>query len=122
MSIHIMNQVWRHSKAHSGYLLVLLAIADHADDEGVAYPSIKGIAFKARMTERNVQLALAHLKSIGELHIDYCEGPHGKNLFQIVTPEADFTPKDFHPNDNPEADCTSNGVEECTPKSTAPES
>ena len=83
MSIEVMSRVWKHSKAYSGYLLVLLAIADHADDEGQAYPSIAGVAHKSRMTERQVHRALVWLVESGELSVGYKQGPNGKNLYSI---------------------------------------
>jgi hypothetical protein len=83
MSIKVMSYIWEHSKLKGSELLTLLAIADHADDEGVAYPSILKIAKKTRMTERNVQLVLKKLVRSHELVIIKNAGPHGCHLFQI---------------------------------------
>ena len=95
MSIEVMSRVWKHSRAYSGYLLVLLAIADHADDDGQAYPSIAGLAHKSRMTERQVHRAVTWLLELGELRVEYKQGPKGKNLYSI---EVSVPPKrDRHP-------------------------
>jgi hypothetical protein len=83
MSIKVMSYIWEHSKLKGSDLLTLLAIADHADDEGVAYPSILKIAKKTRMTERNVQLVLKKIEKSRELAIIKNAGPHGCHLFQI---------------------------------------
>jgi hypothetical protein len=48
-------------------LLVLLALADFADDEGLCFPRISTIAKKARLSERSVQDALCKLEAIGEI-------------------------------------------------------
>ena len=47
--------------------IVLLALADIADDRGVCYPSIAHIARKACLSERAVQRRLAALKQLGLL-------------------------------------------------------
>ena len=39
MSIAITSMVWQRSKAKGPARLVLLALADHADEEGRAWPS-----------------------------------------------------------------------------------
>ena len=84
MSIKVMTYVWEHSQQKGSALLTLLAIADHADDEGVAYPSIHRIAMKTRMTDRNTQLLLKVLQGSKELKILENQGPHGCHLFQLV--------------------------------------
>jgi len=40
MSIEHMTLVWKHSKKGGTALLLLLAIADFANDDGVAWPSL----------------------------------------------------------------------------------
>lgn len=39
MSIRVMSSVWANSKQSGNDLLVLLALADFADDRGVAFPA-----------------------------------------------------------------------------------
>ena len=46
-----MTRVWDESKQRGGALLVLLAIADFADDEGKAFPSVQTLAAKSRLSE-----------------------------------------------------------------------
>lgn len=83
MSIRVMSRVWAESKHKEGTLLILLAIADFADDNGVAYPAMATLAVKARMTTRNAQLAVRRLTRAGELRVDVGAGPRGCNLFRV---------------------------------------
>jgi hypothetical protein len=39
MSIKVMSQVWEHSTRKGTRLLLLLALADFANDEGICYPA-----------------------------------------------------------------------------------
>ena len=47
-----MARVWEWSAASGGGLLALLAIADFANDNGVAWPSLSVLAAKARLSVR----------------------------------------------------------------------
>lgn len=78
-----MSGVWKGSVHSGGPLLVLLAIADFANDEGVAYPSIETLAKKSRLSERSVQYAITALRESGELDVKYGAGPHGSNVYQV---------------------------------------
>ena len=48
-----MARVWDKSRHAGSELLMLLAIADFADDDGKAYPAVSTLATKCRMTGRN---------------------------------------------------------------------
>ena len=50
--------------------LVLLAIADHADDRGHCWPSVDRIAAKARISARQTQRVISRLEAAGYLQID----------------------------------------------------
>lgn len=90
MSIRVMSQVWEHSRQQGSALLVLLAIADFADDDGWAYPSIERLAEKARMSTRNVRYVLRDLEASGELMIEAGGGRHQTNRYRVlVAPPAD---------------------------------
>lgn len=90
-----MARVWAES-VHSGTdLLMMLAIADFADDDGNAYPSVGTLAQKCRTTPRHVNRILAVLRESGELEIRLNEGPKGTNRYRIalkgVTPVSPLT-------------------------------
>lgn len=79
-----MTWVMTHSEARLGDRLVLLAIANHADAAGRAWPSIAAIASEARMSERQVQRAIPRLEAISELMIEQDPGPHGVHRFRLL--------------------------------------
>lgn len=84
MSVRTMARVWADSKQSGTDLLMLLAIADFADDDGNAYPSVGTLAKKCRMTGRNANHILAALRASGELEVRANEGPSGTNRYRIV--------------------------------------
>jgi len=86
MSIRVISAVWAHSKQAGNDLLILLALADFADDRGVAFPAVPTLAKKCRMTPRNANRVLAALRESGELQINVSAGPRGANLYRICTP------------------------------------
>lgn len=84
MSIRIMSNIWAHSKQRGSALLVLLAIADFADENGKAFPSIQTLAQKTRMTERNIQKLISKLRNASELRVEEQAGPYGCNLYHLT--------------------------------------
>lgn len=72
MSIKVMTNVWEHSAMKGSALLLLLAIADHADDDGLAFPGTEKLAKKIRMSERQVKRLRQILYKSGEL--EYISG------------------------------------------------
>lgn len=69
MTIAVMNYVWEHSKSKGLARLVLLAIADNANEQGDAFPGISRIAKKCNATDRSVQTSINELERMGELQV-----------------------------------------------------
>lgn len=94
-----MTWVWEQSKAEGLDRLVLLAIADNANDQGGnAYPSVETLRVKAKVSERTVQRAVRRLVGLGELRVRPGAGQNGVNVYTVVmTPRQDDTPSDSHP-------------------------
>ena len=66
MSIRLMSAVWDSRRYESGTLLVLLAMADYANDEdATCHPSIRRLADKSRLSDRQVSRILSNLKDDG---------------------------------------------------------
>lgn len=100
MSIRVMSWVWDRGPARGSELLVLLALADFANDDGECWPSMRRIAEKARMTERGAQKIARRLVDDGFLEINTGGGRHGCNRYLIITSERAnpvHPPNDVHP-------------------------
>ena len=124
MSVRTMAAVWESSQHSGTNLLMLLAIADFADDDGRAFPSVGKLATICRMSKRNAQDRLRELAESGELTIKKNQGPPPKfpNLFMInlkhlgVKPTAPVQPT------SPVQSDVERGAVHCAPgvKPTAP--
>ena len=85
MSIRVESRVWKSADAAGGELLVLLALAHFADDEGWCWPSMATIAKKTRMTERSAQRIIRRLVGRGQLFCDPSAGGRGKpNRYRVI--------------------------------------
>jgi hypothetical protein len=92
VSIAAMNWVWEHSPTSGNERLVLLAIADCADDSGGnAWPSVGKLASKARLDPRTVQRVIARLEGDGHLIVERGAGRRGTNVYHVVihSPQQD---------------------------------
>lgn len=104
MSIKVMTEVWDSSSAKGSARLVLLSLADHANDEGYCYPSVARLARKSVLSERNVQLVLSELETRGELVRLLGTGRGHVNQYWVLPPDTvsrlsgeGKTVKNFHP-------------------------
>ncbi len=88
MSIRIMTAVWDLPLSDSEKI-VLLALADNANDEGWCWPSIATLARKCSKSERTVQTAIRSLCDAG--HLERKE-TLGKGVTYTVHPRKDCTP------------------------------
>jgi helix-turn-helix protein len=94
MSISIMTLVWSESQHKGSELLLLLAIADNANDQGVAYPSLRTLAKKTRMSRRNVIFLIKKLAESGELRVGIGTGPRRTNTYYVSLPNGEnFSPR-----------------------------
>ena len=85
MSIEIMTRVWKQSKqTECSRLLLLLALADHCDPDGICFPGIAHLARKIRKTERHVRRLLRDLEKDGEVYTSTNRGPHLANLYLVT--------------------------------------
>ena len=91
-----MSQVWESGPEDRGELLVMLALADFADDRGRCWPSIATIAKRARMTTRSAQRILRKLQEVGAVTISTGTGRAGCNEY-VLTPDARVTPDTVSP-------------------------
>lgn len=83
MSVHVSAYVWEHSQHKGAELLLMLAIADIAHKNGVAFPSVKTLAGYLRMSERQTQRLIQRCEASNELEVKRNAGPHGCHLFRV---------------------------------------
>lgn len=88
MSIKLINHVWEKSQHKGSALLLLLAIADYANDAGEAYPSYETLAHKSRLSVRRVMDVIRKLEASGELIVRRCASPYGTNIYVIRGEES----------------------------------
>jgi hypothetical protein len=69
MAIKYSSKIWRETNQQGTRRLVLLALADYANDQGMAWPSIASLAQKCRLSERQTQRILRILEKDGEIII-----------------------------------------------------
>jgi len=69
MSIRLMTQVWSMTIAEK-YKLVLLSLADQANDDGVCWPDMETIAARCSVSKRTVMRAVEGLVQLELLSVD----------------------------------------------------
>ena len=80
--------------------LVLLAIADHADDNGYAWPGVNGVAQKCGVSKRTVQRyvnVLVQLKIVDVETRQRIDGSHTSNAYQLNIHGSHPPVSDSHP-------------------------
>src|SRR5690606_7595816 len=78
-----------HSKARGAQLLLLLAIADNAGDEGLAWPGLEGLAKRTRVKKRAVIDQIEKLEKTGELRVLRRMGKHNYYIADAGLTDAD---------------------------------
>lgn len=85
VSVHVSSAVWR-LQLESGLKIVLLKLADCADDQGRnAFPSVGRIARECCMHERSVQRALRRLEAAGLLEVQAGASQHRPTTYRVRT-------------------------------------
>jgi hypothetical protein len=90
-----MTAVWAKSPMKGSALLLELAIADFANDDGQAFPSVATLQRKTRMSERRTRRLLRDLEEASEMRTEMGGGPHGVNLYVILPGGAKIAPLPF---------------------------
>lgn len=77
VSVHVSSWCWEHSRAKGTDRLVLVSIADMANDDGQdAYPSYVTLAKRCGgMSTKTIQRSVQRLVQLGELAVDHHGGP-----------------------------------------------
>lgn len=83
-----MTAVWTVALCHTDKI-VLLALADNANDEGVCWPSVPTLITKCGMSERSVQRVVTKLCESGHVTVHVRSG---RSNYYTVHPRQDDTP------------------------------
>lgn len=112
MSVKVMSWVWENGPSDPVERLVLLALADFADDQGNCYPSMVGIGEKACVTERGARGIVRRLEAAGWVKTAIGGGRGGKSQYQILMdkPGTAFPETETRNERNPERDDTKPGT------------
>lgn len=89
MSIRVMTDVWEHSNLKAERLLVMLALADWADENRTCFPKVKQIARKARVSEGGASEILSWLEMNGFVEVISKGGGRGKGNEYLLFPKGD---------------------------------
>jgi hypothetical protein len=84
LSIKIMSWVWENSPYEGSALLIHLALADHANDDGTCWPSQTGIAGKARCSDRYVRQVTSQMIDDGLLQIEVSSNGRTNHRYKVI--------------------------------------
>jgi hypothetical protein len=93
VSTYILSACWRIDWLTPSQKLVLISLADQANDEGVCWPSVKTLGVRTCLSERAIRDALRSLEEVGLLQTDQREG---RSSYYTVTP-ANGAPRQMPP-------------------------
>ncbi|MEM7134430.1 MAG: helix-turn-helix domain-containing protein [Chloroflexota bacterium] len=86
MSIKLITQVWDEATdLKNSKLVVMLAYADYANDEGIAWPKVKSIARRARISIRQARRIKQELQEAGYLEaIEKLNGRSAPDVVKVI--------------------------------------
>lgn len=87
MSVRFLSRVWDTPCESHAQKLILLALADNSDDQGVSWPSLRTISRKCDLCERSVRYGLRELCRKGHIKIIFRKDKRGDpstSLYQIL--------------------------------------
>ncbi len=88
-----MTAAWRLENLSPTQKLVLLSLADNANDQGECYPSMAQIARRTCLTDRAVRSAVRSLEELGIVRSVARSGTSTVYFLTIPTPEPDSAPE-----------------------------
>ena len=69
MSLHVSSWAWRQFVGDPAAKIVLLKLADVANDEGECWPSQRYLAEECEMSDRNVRFKIQKLEQLGLIQV-----------------------------------------------------
>lgn len=83
MSVKVLTHVLEHSQHSGNELLTLIILADHADENGICWPSMDRVGKLIRADERTARRCVKRLEESGELRVERGRGRGKVNRYQI---------------------------------------
>lgn len=104
MSIKWISRVWEESPYEGRRLLLHLALADFANDEGTCFPSQKTLALKARTTEQWVSTSIRQMVKDGLLEvIARGNGRGNASMYRLLKGQTQFGENEKGETQSPES-------------------
>lgn len=94
MSNFVLSACWRVTGITPAQKLVLISLADQANDDGLCWPSVKTIEQRTCLCERAVRKSLADLAAAGFLVMNKREG---RSTYYTLTPALNAPLHNMHP-------------------------
>lgn len=88
-----MSLVWERAPYSAGTLMVLLALGDWSDDEGLCWPSVQSLAHKARIKRRSTQYIIRKLAKDKIIKIEERRGRGHQNKYRINVQKLRLLPE-----------------------------
>lgn len=86
MGIGLMEAVWTQSEAEDSYRLLLVAIANNAnEDSRVGWPGIAYLSARIRKSERQTQRLIHDLAETDDLAVEWGVGRGNPNIYHVLT-------------------------------------
>ena len=111
MSIKLMTKAWE-LKLKANDKLVLLALADHANDDGECYPSLRKIEAKTGLSKQGLINAIKRLMDLGLIEKQFRTRQDGGQTSNLYTLTLDGVVNEVYPPSQQDVPPQSTG---CTP-------
>lgn len=96
MSIELISSALNDSSSTGTTKLVLIGLCNHANADGLCWPSVARLAMYGNCTERNVQRCLSELIDLGEIIVVRKGGGRSATHYQIMLHERTKSRGDAH--------------------------
>lgn len=84
MSVSASSRVWKYSKREDSMLVLMLALADWGDDDGISWHRIEVLKDKIRKSERQAKRLIESAIKSGELYVHRGSGRGNPSLYFVT--------------------------------------
>lgn len=86
MTFEQLRNAWKTNCGSHAAKTVFMALAFHADDKGLCWPSIQTLMRECNLCERAVQSQIRHLSRLGFVQVEQGGGKHRVNHYTVTIP------------------------------------